>query len=88
VADKGVSAAKFRTLRRRYADHKENLKVAIEQRTILEDVNLEIKPGETHVSLVQTVRETSLLMAIMGYPQVPDSGWKIVFKGVDITHKS
>jgi Fe-S cluster assembly ATP-binding protein len=67
----------------------ENLKVAIEQRTILEDVNLEIKPGETHVLFGPNGSgKTSLLMAIMGYPQYRILDGKIVFKGVDITHKS
>jgi Fe-S cluster assembly ATP-binding protein len=67
----------------------EHLKVAIEQNIILEDVNLEIKPGETHILFGPNGSgKTSLLMTIMGYPQYRVLNGKIVFKGIDITYKS
>jgi Fe-S cluster assembly ATP-binding protein len=67
----------------------ENLRVVIEQKVILEDVNLEIKPGETHILFGPNGSgKTSLLMTIMGYPQYRVLNGKINFKGVDITHKT
>lgn len=67
----------------------ENLKVSIEGRTILENLSLEIKPGETHVLFGPNGSgKTSLLMTIMGYPQYKVLNGKITFKGVDITHTS
>jgi Fe-S cluster assembly ATP-binding protein len=67
----------------------ENLKVAIDQRIILEDVSMEIKPGETHVLFGPNGSgKTSLLMTVMGYPNYNVLHGKITFKGVDITHSS
>jgi len=64
----------------------ENLQVEIAGKAILEHIDLEIKPGETHVLLGPNGSgKTSLLMTIMGYPQYQVTRGKITFKGVDIT---
>jgi Fe-S cluster assembly ATP-binding protein len=66
----------------------EDLKVQIDGKVILEHIDLEIKPGETHVLFGPNGSgKTSLLMTIMGYPQYKIVNGKIVFKGVDITSK-
>lgn len=65
----------------------EDLQVEIAGNTILEHIDLEIKPGETHVLLGPNGSgKTSLIMTIMGYPQYKVTKGKITFKGVDITH--
>jgi Fe-S cluster assembly ATP-binding protein len=65
----------------------EGLRVAIEDKTVLENVNMEIKPGETHVLFGPNGSgKTSLLMTIMGFPQYRVTAGKISYKGVDITH--
>jgi Fe-S cluster assembly ATP-binding protein len=65
----------------------ENLRVAIDGKTILNNIDLEIKPGETHILFGPNGSgKTSLLMTIMGYPSYTITGGKISFKGVDITH--
>jgi Fe-S cluster assembly ATP-binding protein len=64
----------------------EDLKVELGGKTILEHIDLEIRPGETHVLFGPNGSgKTSLLMTIMGYPQYRVVEGKIVFKGVDIT---
>jgi len=66
----------------------EELKVDIEGKPVLNNVNLEIKPGETHILFGPNGSgKTSLLMTIMGYPQYKVTHGKISFKGVDITDK-
>ncbi len=65
----------------------EDLQVELAGKTILKHIDLEIKPGETHVLFGPNGSgKTSLLMTIMGYPQYKVTNGKIVFKGVDITH--
>jgi len=65
----------------------EDLRVELEDHVILANINLEIKPGETHVLFGPNGSgKTSLLMTIMGYPQYRVVEGRIVFKGVDITH--
>jgi Fe-S cluster assembly ATP-binding protein len=65
----------------------EDLQVQIDDRIVLEDINLEIKPGETHILLGPNGSgKTSLLMTIMGFPQYQVTAGKITFKGTDITH--
>ncbi len=65
----------------------EDLQVELAGKTILKHIDLEIKPGETHVLFGPNGSgKTSLLMTIMGYPQYKVTGGKIVFKGVDITN--
>ena len=66
----------------------EDLQVKLGEKIILKHIDLEIKPGETHVLFGPNGSgKTSLLMTIMGYPQYKVIGGKIVFKGVDITDK-
>lgn len=65
----------------------EDLQVELAGKIILKHIDLEIKPGETHVLFGPNGSgKTSLLMTIMGYPQYKITGGKIAFKGVDITH--
>jgi Fe-S cluster assembly ATP-binding protein len=67
----------------------EDLRVELADKVILQHIDLEIKPGETHVLFGPNGSgKTSLLMTIMGYPQYRVVSGKIVFKGVDITRAS
>ncbi len=63
------------------------LSVEIDGREILSDVNLEIRPGETHVLFGKNGSgKTSLLMAIMGFARYRITKGSISFKGKEITH--
>ncbi len=63
------------------------LTVAIEDKEILQDVNLTIKTGETHVLFGPNGSgKTTLLMAIMGFPRYQVTKGNIIFKGKDITN--
>jgi len=65
----------------------EDLRVELEGKTLLQHIDLEIGQGETHVLFGPNGSgKTSLLMAIMGYPQFKVTKGRIMFKGVDITH--
>lgn len=65
----------------------EDLQVELAGKIILKHIDLEIKPGETHVLFGPNGSgKTSLLMTIVGYPQYKVTGGRILFKGVDITH--
>ncbi len=65
----------------------EDLKVAIDGKVVLEHIDLEIRPGETHVLFGPNGSgKTSLLMTLMGYPQYKVMGGRMSFKGRDITH--
>lgn len=65
----------------------EDLQVELAGKTLLKDIHLEIKPGETHILFGPNGSgKTSLLMTIMGYPQYRPTRGRIVFKGHDITH--
>ena len=64
----------------------EDLRVEVEGREILHDVDLGINHGETHVLFGPNGSgKTTLLMATMGFPSYRITGGKIVFKGEDIT---
>ncbi|MBW1888432.1 MAG: ATP-binding cassette domain-containing protein, partial [Deltaproteobacteria bacterium] len=65
----------------------EDLKVEIEENVILQHIDLELQPGETHILFGPNGSgKTSLLMTIMGYPQYKVLSGKIMFKGEDITY--
>ncbi len=65
----------------------EDLEVELAGKKILKHIDLEIKPGETHILFGPNGSgKTSLLMTIMGYPQYKVTGGRIFFKGVDITN--
>ncbi len=65
----------------------EDLQVKLGDKEILKHIDLEIRPGETHILFGPNGSgKTSLLMTIMGYPQYEVSAGKIMFKGENITH--
>jgi len=62
------------------------LTVAIKDKEILHNVNLTIRPGETHVLFGPNGSgKTTLLMAIMGFPKYRVTKGSIIFQGKDIT---
>ncbi len=67
----------------------ENLQVKLLNKELLRHIDLEIRPGETHILFGPNGSgKTSLLMTIMGYPQYEVTAGKIWFNGEDITHLS
>ena len=65
-----------------------DLEVGIEDKTILNGVDLEIKPGEIHVLMGQNgVGKSTLVSALMGDPKYEISGGQIILDGEDITYK-
>jgi len=65
----------------------EDMKVGLGDKVILQHIDLEIHPGETHILFGPNGSgKTSLLMAIMGYPQYQILEGRMSFKGQDITH--
>jgi len=65
----------------------EELKVEVGGRTILNNVNMEIPKGETHILFGPNGSgKTSLMMTIMGFSGYNVTHGKITFKGEDITH--
>ncbi|HCL57814.1 MAG TPA: ABC transporter ATP-binding protein [Spirochaetia bacterium] len=66
-----------------------NLSVEIENKKVLNNINLKIPEGETHILFGPNGSgKTSLIMTIIGYPQYKVTGGSILFKGEDITSKS
>jgi len=64
----------------------EGLKVSVDDKEILHGIDLQIRRGETHLLLGPNGSgKTSLLLAIMGFPQYRITSGKIEFKGQDIT---
>ena len=67
----------------------ENLSVEVNDRPILHDVNLHIKPGEVHVLFGPNgTGKSTLISAIMGFGRYTITGGKIYFKGQDITNST
>ena len=65
----------------------EELQVEVGGRTILNNVNMEIPKGETHLLFGPNGSgKTSLMMTIMGFSGYTVTHGRIVFKGTDITH--
>ncbi|MDD4527870.1 MAG: ABC transporter ATP-binding protein [Candidatus Margulisbacteria bacterium] len=63
-----------------------DLVVSIAGKTILKGINLTIPAGETHVMFGPNgCGKSSLMMAILGYPQYKVESGQIFFKGQDIT---
>ncbi|MCL2707143.1 MAG: ABC transporter ATP-binding protein [Dehalococcoidia bacterium] len=64
-----------------------NLTVSVDDREILHNLNLSVKPGETAVIFGPNGGgKTTLLMSIMGFPRYRVIGGSIKFKEQDITH--
>lgn len=67
----------------------EDLHVSVGGRSILQGLNLHIKPGETHVLFGPNGSgKSTLLGAIMGFDRYQVTSGKIFFKGEDITSLS
>ncbi len=65
----------------------EDLQVELSGKELLKHIDLEIKPGETHILFGPNGSgKTSLLMTLMGMPGYKVKAGRIMFKGVDITH--
>lgn len=66
-----------------------NLKVAADDKVILDGLNLTIYKGETHVLMGQNgAGKSTLGAAIMGSPAFTVQAGEIEFEGKDITHES
>lgn len=66
-----------------------NLSVAVENKLILQNINLTIKTGETHVLFGPNgAGKSTLMSAIMGFPKYQVTEGKIFFNGKDITESS
>jgi len=66
-----------------------NLKVMVEDKVILKDVNLELNEKKNYVMFGPNGSgKTTLINAIMGLPQYKIASGKILFLGEDITTKS
>lgn len=66
----------------------EELQVEVGGKTILNNVNMEIPKGETHILFGPNGSgKTSLMMTLMGFSGYNVTHGRIVYKGVDITHK-
>ncbi|MCP4689276.1 MAG: ABC transporter ATP-binding protein [Desulfobacterales bacterium] len=65
----------------------EELRVEIQGKTILDNVNMEVPSGETHVLFGPNGSgKTSLMMTLMGFSGYDVTRGKITFKGEDITY--
>jgi Fe-S cluster assembly ATP-binding protein len=63
------------------------LRVSVENKEILHDINLKINTGETHVLFGPNgAGKSTLLSAIIGFPRFRITGGQIIFHDQDITH--
>lgn len=66
----------------------QNISVRVEEKQVLNNVNLQIQSGETHVLLGPNgAGKSTLGNAIMGNPVYTLTGGKIIFDGQDITEE-
>lgn len=66
-----------------------DLKVAVEEKTILDGLNLTVYPGEIHVLMGPNgAGKSTLAAAIMGDPRYTIEGGSIEFDGEDLTDKA
>lgn len=64
-----------------------DLSVSVENKEILHDINIQIKPGETHVLFGPNgAGKSTLMSAIMGFPKYKIIKGSIIFNGRDITN--
>lgn len=69
--------------------HVSNLSVSVENLPILKGIDLDIKPGETHVIMGPNgAGKSTLGYTIMGNPRYSVTGGNINFDGKDITNES
>ena len=67
----------------------QNLSVNIDEKQILSHINLDIKPGETHVLMGPNgAGKSTLGYTLMGNPKYQITGGNIILDGEDITHVS
>ena len=65
----------------------EHLSVSVDDRQILHDINLHIKPGEVHVLFGPNgTGKSTLISTIIGFDRYEVTEGKMFFKGQDITH--
>lgn len=65
----------------------QDLWVSVDEREVLQGINLKIPPGETHILFGKNGSgKTSLLMTIMGFSRYQVKQGRIRFQGEDITH--
>lgn len=66
-----------------------NLKVNVEDKEILHGLDLEIKPGETHVLMGPNgAGKSTLGHALMGNPRYEVTGGSIEFMGIDLLEEN
>ena len=64
-----------------------NLKVSVEENTILDGLDLTVGKGEVHVLMGPNgAGKSTLVNTIMGHPQYRLDGGTVLFEGNDITH--
>ena len=65
------------------------LQVSVEDKQILHSIDLDIKPGETHVLMGPNgAGKSTLGYALMGNPKYTVNAGQIIFNGEDITNLS
>ena len=66
-----------------------NLSVSVEDKPILHGIDLEGRPGETHVLMGPNgAGKSTLMSALMGDPRYTVTRGQIIFRGQDITHET